>query len=299
MTKTQKKQWEVWLLACRPKTLTASIIPVLVGTVLAWATTNVNISWVIAFFALLTALCIQIGTNLINDALDFKNGADTAMRVGPIRASQSGLLPVEQVYFGGKMALFGALIFGLPLVIAGGFPILILLIISVLCAYLYTGGPFPLAYHGLGDLFVLLFFGLATVSAVFYLQTGYINDKAILAGIQIGFLATVLIAINNLRDRQGDAKVNKKTLAVWFGVTFSRCEIAFLILSPFFLNMLWLQYGFVLTALLPWLTAPLAFRIVYFIWEMEPGPIYNRYLAQSAFLHLSFGLALTVGFLLK
>lgn len=288
---------QAWLLATRPKTLTAAVIPVIVGTTLA-TTVEQDIQWSIAFFALLCAICIQIGTNFINDALDFKKGADTATRVGPLRATQSGILKMKNVYNAGLEAFGLALLFGIPLIIQGGFPIVFLLIISVICGYLYTGGPAPLAYHGLGDLFVLVFFGIVSTSAVFFLQTQYVDDKAILAGTQIGLLATVLIAINNLRDRQEDSKVNKRTLAVRFGVTFARYEIAICVLLPFLLNMLWFRLGYVLPAMFPWLALPLAIRIVCYIWQMEPGPIYNRYLAQAAVLHLLFGLCLSLGFLL-
>jgi 1,4-dihydroxy-2-naphthoate octaprenyltransferase len=287
---------KAWLLATRPKTLTAALIPVIVGTTLA-STVEQDIQWSIAFFALLCAFCIQIGTNYINDALDFKKGADTATRVGPLRATQSGVLKMKDVYYAGLGAFGLALLFGIPLIIQGGFPIFFLLIISVICGYLYTGGPAPLAYHGLGDIFVLLFFGIVSTSAVFFLQTHYVDDKAILAGTQVGLLATVLIAVNNLRDRQEDAKVNKRTLAVRFGVTFARYEIALCVLLPFFLNMLWFQSGYVPAGMFPWLALPLAIKIICYIWQMEPGPIYNRYLAQAALLHLLFGLCLSMGFL--
>lgn len=288
---------QAWLLATRPKSLTAAVIPVIVGTALASAVI-LDINEEIVFFALLCALLIQIATNFINDALDFKKGADTQSRKGPMRVSQSGLLPVRQVYFAGIACLGFAFLFGIPLMIKGGMPIFFLLLVSLACAYLYTGGPFPLAYHGLGDLFVLLFFGIASVAAVYYLQTQTVDERAILAGTQIGMLATVIIAINNLRDREEDAKVNKCTLAVRFGVSFSRFEIAFFALTPFLLNMIWFKYGFVAAGVLPLFTAPLAIRIVYFIWQMEPGPIYNRYFAQAALLHLLFGVALTLGFMM-
>jgi 1,4-dihydroxy-2-naphthoate octaprenyltransferase len=289
---------QAWLLATRPKTLTASIIPVIAGTALASAVI-LDINWKIAFCALVSAILIQIGTNFINDALDFKKGADTHTRKGPMRASQSGLLPMKHVYYAGLGSLALAFLFGIPLMVKGGPPIAILLLVSLACAYLYTGGPFPLAYHGLGDLFVLLFFGIASVAAVYFLQTQVVDGRALLAGAQIGMLATVLIAINNLRDHEEDAKVNKCTLAVRFGITFSRYEIAFLAFMPFLLNMIWFKYGFVVAGALPWLTAPLAIRVVSYIWQMEPGPIYNRYLAQAALLHLLFGIALTLGFMLS
>lgn len=291
------QKWRAWALATRPKTLTASIIPVVAGTALAYST-GAPIDWTIPVLALLVAFCIQIATNLINDALDFKKGADTAERLGPTRVTQSGLLSSEQVLAAGITLLVLALIFGLPLIFFGGVSIGVLLVVSLICAYIYTGGPFPLAYYGFGDLFVLLFFGLASTTAVFYLQTGFINLLPLLAGLQIGCLATVLIAINNLRDYQGDAKANKRTLAVRFGKRFSRYEITLLLLIPFILSLLWLALGYLSAALLPLLTFPIAIYLAYRISTTEPGKIYNKFLAVAALLHLSFGLLLTVGFLL-
>lgn len=290
-------QWQAWILAARPKTLTAAVIPVVVGTSLA-TTAVQDINWSIAFFALLCAICIQIGTNYINDALDFKKGADTSKRTGPLRATQSGILKMQHVYNAGLGAFALALLFGIPLMIVGGLPIIVLLVISVICGYLYTGGPAPLAYHGLGDLFVFIFFGVVSTSAVYYLQTEAVDGKALLAGTQIGSLATVLIAINNLRDREEDAKVNKRTLAVRFGKAFARYEIALLLFLPYLLNIVWLRMSYILPGMFPWLTLPLAFRVVCYIFQMEPGAIYNRYLAQSALLHLLFGITLSMGFLL-
>lgn len=287
-----------WLLAIRPKTLTAAVIPVLAATCLAVSMGN-NVSWWISLSALLSSFCIQIGTNLINDALDFKKGADTSDRVGPVRVTQSGLLSMQQVYVAGLAFFFMALLVGIPLIFVGGLPIAILMAISVVCGYVYTGGPRPLAYCGLGDIFVFVFFGLVSTMAVFYLQTKLIDWKSFLAGLQIGLFATVLIAINNLRDHKEDAVANKRTLAVRFGVGFSRMEIACLALLPFALNSFWLNFGYVMAAVLPLITLPLAILLIKQITMTEPGKAYNGFLAESALLHLSFGVLLSLGFLLK
>lgn len=279
------------LLAMRPKTLTAAVVPVFVGTMIAVGQ-EIAIAWSIVCFALLSALCIQIGTNFINDALDFKKGADTDTRLGPMRVTQSGLLSMQQVIIVGLGFFFLALLFGIPLIQRGGNPIAILLVISVLCGYLYTGGPKPLAYNGFGDLFVFLFFGLISTSAMYYLQAGNLDSKPILAGAQVGLLATVLIAVNNLRDISGDAKVNKKTLAVRFGKRFARWEITLLILIPFFLSVFWWSFNDNLAALLPWFSFPLGYKLIGCIWKTEPSPIYNHFLVQAAALHLIFGLLL-------
>ena len=189
-----------------------------------------------------------------------------------------------------------ALVCGIPLVIKGGWPIVIIGTLSLFCGYAYTGGPFPLAYHGFGDLFVILFFGIIAVSGLTFLQTGELHTESILAGLQVGCLATVLIAINNFRDKDGDQKVNKKTLAVRFGPTFVRFEIIFLISLSFLINIYWWNEGFKIPALLSLLSLPLGILLIKNILTVEPSPIYNKFLAQSALLHLLFGVLLSLGF---
>lgn len=294
----KKERWMPYIWAIRPKTLTAACVPIIVGSCLAYSMVG-ELSMSIAFFALLSSLCIQIGTNFVNDALDFKKGADTATRIGPKRVTQSGALTVQQVLIAGLLFFFLAFLFGIPLILKGGWSIGILLMISILCGYLYTGGPMPLAYHGLGDLFVLLFFGLASTMAVVYLQTEMVTLSAFLAGLQIGLLATVIIAINNLRDRIEDAKVNKCTLAVRYGVTFARTEITLLISAALLLNPLWLVLGYSAMTLLPFVTAPLGLLLIYRIWTVSPSPIYNQYLALAALLHLLFGILLSASIIWK
>lgn len=290
MTTLSIPQWRAWILAIRPRTLTAAVVPVLVGTMLAQLYTHINLS--LAIYTLLTALCVQIGTNLVNDALDFKKGADTHERQGPQRATQGGLIPMHSVLTGGYTAFALALLLGLPLVIHGGWPIALLLAISVACGYAYTGGPIPLAYHGLGDLFVFLFFGLAATGAAYYIQTGTLTTEVLLAGTQIGLLATVLIAVNNLRDIKEDAKAHKNTLAVLCGRQFARVEITVAALLPFLLNIFWWHAEQTSAVLLPYLALPLAVRLVVAIWATELHIKYNQLLAWSAGLHLFFGLLL-------
>ena len=289
---------KAWLLAMRPKTLTSAVIPIVAGSALAYSQ-GAAASWILALFALGSAFCIQIGTNLINDALDFKKGADTSDRIGPARVTQMGWLTMQQVFVGGLLFFLMAILLGIPLIIKGGSILILVLGASVLCGYLYTGGPFPLAYIGLGDLFVLLFFGFVSTMAVFYIQTGYVDLFSFLAGAQIGLLDTVLIAVNNLRDIHGDAKVKKMTLAVRFGVLFSRWEITLLILSSYALNVLWLFSGYWLAALLTSFTWPVAAILLMSIWRNEPGSIYNKYLGIAALLHFSFGVLLSFGFCLR
>ena len=283
-----------WLLAFRPRTLTAALAPVLAGTGLAVYHGH-DIAWHLSLFALLSAGAIQIATNLFNDALDFRKGTDTGERLGPTRVTQSGLISARRVVLGGFLASAAALAFGIPLVVAGGWPIVILGLVSLALAYGYTGGPLPLAYLGLGDVFVVVFFGLAAVGGMFYLQSNTLHTDVILAGFQVGFLATALLAVNNLRDVEEDRKSGKKTLPVRLGVTFGRYEIAFMCLAPFALNLGWMLSGAWFTALLPFVSLPLAVMVLRGVFTHEPGAIYNRFLGQTAGLHLVFSLLLAAG----
>ncbi len=287
-----------WLLALRPRTLTAALVPVMVASALAGAE-GFAIKWWVSFCALASALFIQIGTNLVNDALDFKKGADDARRVGPKRVTQSGLLSERRVLAGGAAAFALATAFGVPLVIEGGWPIVAIGIASLICGYIYTGGPYPLAYKGLGDPFVVVFFGLVAVQGTFYLHAGTITESGWVAGLQIGLLATVLIAINNFRDSRTDREAGKLTLVVRFGATFARAEILLLTFVPFLAGMYWLKNGAQMAGTLPMLLLPIALLINQGVQKHEPGAVYNKFLGQSAGLHLLFGVLLTIGLALK
>lgn len=282
------------ILAFRPKTLTAALVPCVGATALA-AGFGEPYDGAVFACALVSAFLIQIGTNLVNDAVDFSKGADTAERIGPRRITASGFLKPRQTLILASIILFLAILAGLPLAWKGGWPIVVVGVTSVLMAYAYTAGPFPLAYLGLGDLFVILFFGWVAVGGLYFLHTGSLSWSAWWLGLQIGLHATVLIAINNLRDREGDAKVGKRTMAVRFGVRFSRMEIALLVTAPFLMNLWWLSHGKSLAFTLPLITAPLAFALVRGVFRSDPGPVYNAYLALAAGLHLAFGLLLSAG----
>jgi 1,4-dihydroxy-2-naphthoate octaprenyltransferase len=287
-----------WFLALRPKTLTAALVPVVVASALVIAEAH-EFQLYLSVCALLSAMFIQIGTNFINDAIDFKKGADDEKRIGPTRMTQSGRLSHRSVLLGGLVCFFIAALFGIPLVIAGGWVIVVIGVVSILCGYIYTGGPFPLAYVGLGDLFVILFFGLVAVMGTFFLHAHRFSLGSVVAGLQIGMLSTVLIAVNNLRDSPLDRMVNKKTLAVRFGIQFARIEIALLVFLPFILGFYWVFEGEFLAAVLPIFCFPLARNLVSQIYKTEPSPVYNKFLAQSAGVHLLFGLLLTIGLLIK
>jgi len=286
---------QAWIYAIRFKTLTVALISVLVGSSLAWSS---NFSWGIAILMLLSAFMIQIGANLINDAADAKTGADTKERVGFPRATQMGWLSYSEVHRAGLLCFAAAFVIGIPLIILGGWIIFILLLLSIASAYAYTAGPYPLAYNGLGELFVVLFFGFVCTSVPYYLQMGEFTDETWLAGAQTGLLATVLIAINNARDIAADRKAKKCTLAAQFGLLFAKLEVVFCLFIPMLITPLWGFLGHPVAAFLPISLFPLATIIANGIMHNPPGKIYNNYFVLSALYHLVFGLLLTIGILL-
>lgn len=290
----KKGSFKAWFLATRPRTLPVSLPPIIVGTALAARQVD-HLNWLLVACTLLCSLAIQIGTNLVNDALDFKKGADAVGRLGPKRMTQEGLLSFDQVLGVGCFCLGLALLFGIPLMLSGGWPLILILLASVACGYLYTGGPCPLAYTGISDLFVLIFFGWISTGAVYFLQIGRVTFSCFLAATQIGLLAIVPHAINNLRDHASDARVNKRTLAVRFGIRFARYEITFLSLIPFVLGLIWLEEGTVGMTLLPFLALPVIIRNLRAVWQAEPSPQYNQFLAKSALCQLLFSSLLALG----
>jgi 1,4-dihydroxy-2-naphthoate octaprenyltransferase len=285
-----------WLLAARPKTLTASLAPVMVGTGLAYGFAPAAVRPWLALVALLSAACIQVGTNLVNDAADFAKGADTADRLGPTRVTQSGLLEGRHVMIGAALFFLVAALLGLPLVAAGGVPIVVIGLLSIAGGYAYTTGPFPLAYVGLGEVFVILFFGVAAVKGMAYvLAGGSLSPWAELASLQVGLQSATLLAVNNLRDIAGDRVAGKRTLAARWGERFARVEVAVLVALPFALGLLWLAAGRPAAALLPLPTSLLGVRLVLGVWNEPPSRRFNVFLAQSALLQLLFSALLAAG----
>ncbi len=199
--------------------------PVLVGTALAWRAGEAK--WPAAAACLGFALLVQVGTNFANDYYDFVKGADTAERVGPRRAVASGLI-APKVMRAAMIAVFAAAFaLGLTLLAYGGWPLLVIGVASIACGVAYTGGPYPLAYHGLGDLFVFLFFGLVATGATAFVQTGEPSLAALLAGAGVGALASNILVANNYRDVETDAKAGKRTLLVRWGRAYGRAQFAF------------------------------------------------------------------------
>jgi 1,4-dihydroxy-2-naphthoate polyprenyltransferase len=278
-----------WIVAARPKTLSAAIVPVLIGTALA-SHEPAAISWGVFFCALFGAVLIQIATNLINDALDFKKGADTAERLGPLRVTQAGLIPPETVMTAAWVCLMGAALCGIPLIVRGGWPMLVIGLASIALAYAYTGGPYPLAYRGLGEVFVLIFFGLVAVGGTFYAHSLQLTRGALLAGFAAGSLATVLIVINNLRDVEGDRRSDKRTTVVRFGERFARIEIAFFALAPFVAVALIGRPGLLVTLV----ALPLAIAVIVRVLRSH-GAALNRCLAMAGGLQWAFGLLFVIG----
>ena len=266
-----------WLLAARPKTLSASVVPVLVGTALVPPR---PIPWLIAGCALFGAIFIQIGTNLVNDALDFKRGADTSARLGPLRVTQAGLLTHAAVMRGAIVCFVLAGALGVPLILRGGWPMLAIGVASIAMAYAYTGGPYPLAYHGLGELFVLIFFGFIAVCGTYYVETLTLAPAAWLGGFCVGLLAIALLAINNLRDIESDRASRKLTMAARFGERFAKTEIVLAVLLPFALaTVRW-------TVLL---AMPLAVLVIVRVMKSR-GAELNKCLAMAGGLQWAFGI---------
>ncbi len=283
-----------WILAFRPKTLTAAVLPIFGAVALARSQSEL-IQWSLVLFALSSSFCIQIATNLINDAVDFKKGADNENRLGPKRLTQSGRVTADKVMQVGFLFLGLAIALGIPLVIEGGYPIVAIGLVSCVMAYAYTGGPYPLAYRGLGDLFVILFFGLIAVGGMFYLLKGRLDRDALVLGLQVGLLNTILIAINNLRDLETDAVVGKRTLAVRLGERWSKLWIACLIVGPFLAGYYWLMVGKKWLYILPILSLPLGLSVLKRILTTKPSEEYNRYLARSAGYGMIFILSFYIG----
>lgn len=283
-----------WILAARPKTLSASVVPILATIGLVRVEGHSLQMWIIVC-ALFSSFCIQIGTNFVNDAMDFKKGADNENRIGPMRVTQQGHFTFKQVMWMATAFFAIAIILGVPLVLHGGWPIVIIGLVSVLMGYAYTSGPFPLAYRGLGDLFVIIFFGLVAVGGLYYLLVGTYSTSAVVVGLQIGFLSTVLIAINNLRDMSTDKEVGKRTLAVRLGLTGGRIWIAFLIIAPFMAGYYWLFQNRFWMYVLPLFSFPLGLAIMKRIFKTEPSPVYNKYLALAALYSLLFSVLFFLG----
>ncbi len=282
-----------WVLAIRPKTLPAAVSPVITGSAVAWHEGAFLLGP--AFAALFGALMLQIASNLANDVFDHEKGADQPDRLGPTRVVSSGLLSGTEVRIGLAIVLLLAFCAGAYLVGVAGPAIAVVGVLSALCALAYTGGPYPLGYHGLGEVFVFIFFGLVAVAGTAYVQLGVVPTLALYAGVSQGALATNILVVNNLRDVEQDRRAEKRTLAVRFGERFCVALYATLLVVAYLVPViLWLQGAARWFVLAPLLTLPLGYRAFVAVMRVR-GRELNAILARTAQLMLLFGVLFSLG----
>jgi 1,4-dihydroxy-2-naphthoate octaprenyltransferase len=287
-TATPPARWKRWWLAARPRTLTASVVPVVVALALAPPRSGGDAA--IAVATVLSALAIQVAVNFANDAFDAEAGIDTHERLGPVRAVQAGLVSAADMKRAFLVMLAVAVAFGLPLVARGGWPIVAVGLVSMLCAWAYAGGPKPLASAGLGDLFVFAFFGVVPVAGTVWLQRLAVGVDALLVSVPVALLAVAILVVNNLRDIPTDRAAGKRTLAVRLGDSATRIEYT----SCVVVAMLWpllLAGRLGAGVVLPLLALPLAWRTVADL-GVRRGAELNASLAATARLQLVHGLLL-------
>jgi 1,4-dihydroxy-2-naphthoate octaprenyltransferase len=287
-----------WLAAIRPKTLTIALVPVLVGTTLAWAVLG-TFDWVVMAAALAASAFIQVGTNMHNDVADCRRGADKPeSRLGPPRVTAEGWLSAAQVERGVAGAFGAALLLGLYLVWIGGWPVLVIGLLSIAAGLAYSGGSVPIAYTSLGELFVWVFFGLVAVAGSYYLQVQDLNWLAVGAGAIVGMPAAGVLVVNNYRDLDHDRAVGRRTFAVQFGRRASQLEYALLMLAPFPALLALFPANYMFNdgwLILPWLALPWALVLVRRFRTETPGPLFNELLAGTARFQLVFGLLFCLG----
>lgn len=287
---------KIWLVASRPKTLFASLAPILMGLGMAWGDKHFHLG-----IALLTVFCgvaVQVSANFINDYYDFLKGADEKNRLGPLRVTQAGWVNVTQMRLAIAISLGLGLAGGAVLAVHGGWPIALVTAFSLLFAFLYTGGPLPLAYVGLGDVFALIFFGPVALVSTYFLQTGEVHQSTIVAGFAPGLFATALLTVNNLRDRESDKASGKKTLIVRLGAGFGRMEyMACLILAsliPFYLALRLANPATAFTSL----ALVLAIPNIRTIFQPVDGPAMNKSLARTSMTEMLFAIVFVITYIL-
>ena len=286
-----------WLQAARPRTLGASLVPVAVGAAVAGA--EGSFRPLVTLVCLLCALLLQTAANLGNDVFDFLRGIDTPGRQGPLRVTQAGLIPARAVLRATALVLFVGACCGLYLVSVGGAPILIVGIAAIVCALGYSGGPYPLASRGLGEVTVFVFFGVVAVVGSAYLNSGRLSALALLSSVPVGALAMALLVVNNLRDIETDREAGKRTLAVRLGARRTRIEYGLLIAVAYAWPLVLLASTHTTqTVLLPWLSAPWAVALLRSVLKAPDAPALNRALVGTARLHAIYGILLIVGVVL-
>jgi 1,4-dihydroxy-2-naphthoate octaprenyltransferase len=288
----------IWLVAARPRTLPAAIAPVLVGTALAGFG---HVFHPLRFLAaLLGAIFIQVGTNLSNDYSDARRGADADDRLGPVRVTAGGLVPPKQVLVATYVSFGLAVLAGVYLIVVAGWLLLVIGAASILAGVLYTGGPRPYGYEGLGELFVFLFFGIVAVAGSFFVQVRHLHWEAFALSVPVGLLAAAILVVNNIRDIDSDRRASKRTLAVKLGRVRTRWLFAGIVYLAFLLAPITWIFGPVKPwVMLTWLALPLATALVRIVRTCTDGPSLNGALARSGMLQLAFCVLLSAGLLLS
>jgi 1,4-dihydroxy-2-naphthoate octaprenyltransferase len=289
----------IWFMAARVRTLPAAVAPVLVGTALAVAETDhLRVGAFVA--ALLGAIFIQVGTNLSNDYSDARRGADTEDRLGPVRVTAGGLVPPRQVLIATYVSFGLAVLCGIYLVAVAGWVILLIGAASILAGVLYTGGPRPYGYEGLGELFVFLFFGVVAVTGSHYAQTEDLTWEAFALAVPVGLLASAILVVNNVRDLETDRRAGKRTLAVRLGRNRARGLYAGMVYGAFLTAPVpWILGSLSAWLFLPWVLLPLAVSLVRIVRNHTDGPTLNAALARTGLLQLLFCTLLSAALLLS
>jgi 1,4-dihydroxy-2-naphthoate octaprenyltransferase len=288
----------IWLMAARVRTLPAAIAPVLVGTALAG---SLHVFHPLRFVAALVgAIFIQVGTNLSNDYSDARRGADTEDRLGPVRVTAGGLVPPDKVLVATYVSFGVAVLAGAYLIAVAGWQLLLVGAASILAGVLYTGGPRPYGYEGLGELFVFLFFGVVAVAGSFFVQVRHLDWEAFALAVPVGLLASAILVVNNFRDVDSDRRAGKRTLAVRLGRARTRTLFATIVYLAYLLApVTWIFGPMKAWMLLAWLTLPLAAQLVRTVRNRTDGPSLNQALAQTGMLQLAFCVLLSAGLLLS
>jgi 1,4-dihydroxy-2-naphthoate octaprenyltransferase len=288
----------IWLMAARIRTLPASVAPVLVGTALAGF---LHVFHPLRFFAALVgAMFIQVGTNLSNDYSDARRGADAEDRLGPVRITAGGLVPPRRVLLATYISFGVAVLAGIYLIAVAGWQLLLVGAASILAGVLYTGGPRPYGYEGLGELFVFLFFGVVAVAGSFFVQVKHLDWEAFALAVPVGLLAASILVVNNLRDIETDRRAGKRTLAVRLGRSRTRSLFAAMVYVSYLLApVTWLFGPLTAWVMLPWLTLPIAAGIARQVRNRMDGASLNQALAQAGMLQLAFCTLLSAGLLLS
>lgn len=294
----KESKFALWVEAARPQTLAAALVPILVGASLAWQSHSLN--WINTSVALVCAFLIQIGTNFANDYFDFVKGSDTDERIGFRRATAAGLISAEAMKKATILTMGLAFVLGLYLVWAAGWIVLVIGVLSLIFGVLYTGGPFPLGYNGLGDIFVFIFFGIVAVMTTYYVNALEWSEASFWASLAVGGLCVNILVVNNLRDVEQDRKSGKRTIGVLFGEITLKFEYLLMVLVAFAVPPhIYVQLDYNVWIMLPYLSLPLAVYYTHRIWTEEDKKQLNPMLERTAQYMVIFGVLLSIGILMN